>query len=102
MADTARMRLPLYRPSWVKGDVSHTFGQNHYALEAQAGYIQEGTSSEESQYERQEPETARRGRGSSNHKAQAPVARCGGLLYFCKIVLRLCTGHALTEICVRL
>ena len=102
MADTARMGLPLYRPSWVKGDVSPTLGQNHYALEAQAGYIQESTGSEESQCERQEPETARRGRGSSNHKAQAPVARCRGLLYFCKIVLRLCTGHALTEICVRL
>ena len=81
MADTARMRLPLYRPSWVKGDVSPTLGQNHYAFEAQAGYIQEGTGSEESQCERQEPETARRGRGPSCRKAQAPEARCPGLLY---------------------
>ena len=100
MADTARMGLPLYKPSWVKGDVSPTLGQNHDALEAQAGYIQEGTGSEESQCERQEPETARRGRGSSCRKAQAPVARCPGLLYSRQIVLRLCTEHAPTEISV--
>ena len=97
MADTARMRLPLYRPSWVKGDVSPTLGQKHYAFEAQAGYIQGGTGSEESQCERQEPETARRGRGSSCRKAQAPVVRCPGLLYFRQIVLRICTEYAPTE-----